>query len=294
MAGRIGSVGVFGRVRPGQKLAAVRALRQAGHVVAMIGDGVNDVQALKEADLGIAMGSGSDASRSVARVVLLDGTFAAVPQILAEGRRVIANIDRVARLFVTKTGYASVIAVVIGIAGAGYPFFPRHLTLISTFTIGVPGFFLALAPGAPRARPGFVRRVLSFAIPAGVAVGAAVLATDAIAYAMSGVSQEQARTACLLAASAMGLWVLAIVALPTARDEAGAAGAEAGLPVAARIALVVVMAACIVAAFAIPLTRKIFALALPPPSVLAAEAAIVAVAICALSLWRARADPARG
>jgi cation-transporting P-type ATPase E len=294
VADRIGSVGVFGRVRPGQKLAAVRALQQAGHVVAMIGDGVNDVQALKEADLGIAMGSGSDASRSVARVVLLDGTFAAVPQILAEGRRVIANIDRVARLFVTKTGYAAVIAVVIGIAGAGYPFFPRHLTLISTFTIGVPGFFLALAPGAPRARPGFVRRVLSFAIPAGVAVGAAVLATDAIAYAMPGVSQEQARTACLLAASAMGLWVLAIVALPSSRDEAGAAGADAGWPVAARIALVVAMAACIVAAFAIPLTRTVFSLVLPPPSVLAAEAAIVAVAICALSLWRARADPARG
>src|SRR6516225_4843848 len=140
VADRIGSVGVLGRVRPGQKLAAVRALQQDGHVVAIIGDGVNDVQALKEADLGIAMGSGSDASRSVARVVLLDGTFAAVPQILAEGRRVIANIDRVARLFVTKTGYAAVIAVVIGIAGAGYPFFPRHLTLISTFTIAVPGF----------------------------------------------------------------------------------------------------------------------------------------------------------
>ena len=293
VADRIGSVGVFGRVRPGQKLAAVRALRQAGHVVAMIGDGVNDVQALKEADLGIAMGSGSDASRSVARVVLLDGTFAAVPQILAEGRRVIANIDRVARLFVTKTGYAAVIAVVIGIAGAGYPFFPRHLTLISTFTIGVPGFFLALAPGAPRARPGFVRRVLSFAIPAGIAVGAAVLATDAIAYAMPGVSQEQARTACLLAACAMGLWVLAIVALPTSRDDDGAGGADTGWPVPARIALVVAMAACIVAAFAIPLTRKVFSLVLPPPSVLAAEAAIVAVAICALSLWRARADPGR-
>src|SRR6202034_515150 len=124
-----GSVSVFGRVRPGQKLGAVRALRQAGHVVAMIGDGVNDVQALKEDDLGIAMGSGSEASRGVARVVLLDGTFAAVPQVLAEGRRVIANIERVARVFVTKTCYAAVIAVVIGIAGAGYPFFPRHLTV---------------------------------------------------------------------------------------------------------------------------------------------------------------------
>jgi hypothetical protein len=108
------------------------------------------------------------------------------------------------------------------------------------------------------------------------------------------VSQEQARTASLIAAAAMGLWVLAIVALPTSRDDAGAAGADTGWPAAARIALVVAMAACIVAAFAIPLTRRIFALVLPPPSVLAAEAAIVAVAICALSLWRARADPSRG
>jgi cation-transporting P-type ATPase E len=278
VAARIGSVSVFGRVRPAQKLAAVRALQAAGHVVAMVGDGVNDVQALKEADLGIAMGSGSEASRSVARVVLLDGTFAAVPQILAEGRRVIANIERVARLFVTKTAYAVLIAVVIGIAGAGYPFFPRHLTVVSTLTIGVPGFFLALAAGAPRAAPGFVRRVLDFAIPSGVAVGGAVLASDAIAHAMPGVTQEQVRTASLLAAFAMGLWILALVALPP----------PAGQPAAPRIALILVMAACLAGLFAIPAARRILALELPPPSVLAAEAAVVAVAICALALWRAR------
>jgi len=278
MAARIGSVSVFGRVRPGQKLAAVRALRQAGHVVAMIGDGVNDVQALKEADLGIAMGSGSEASRGVARVVLLDGTFAAVPQVLAEGRRVIANIERVARVFVTKTCYAALIAIVIGIAGAGYPFFPRHLTLISTLTIGVPGFFLALAPGAPRARPGFTRRVLSFAVPAGVAVGAAVLATDAIAHAAPGVTQEQTQTASLLAAFAMGLWVLGLVALTAAP----------GRPKAPRLALVAAMAACLAGLFAIPAARSTFALEMPPAGVLIASAATVAVAICALTLWLAR------
>ena len=280
VAARIGSVSVFGRVRPADKLAAVRALRAAGHVVAMVGDGVNDVQALKEADLGIAMGSGSDASRSVARVVLLDGTFAAVPQILAEGRRVIANIERVARLFVTKTAYAVVIAIAIGLAGASYPFFPRHLTLISSLTIGVPGFFLALAPGAPRAQPGFVRRVLSFAVPAGVAVGAAVLATDAIAHAVAGVSAEQARTASMLAAFAMGLWILAVVALSGAPDG--------GRPRAVRLALVAAMAACLAGLFAVPAARRTFALALPPASVLLAEAAVVLIAICALALWQAR------
>jgi cation-transporting P-type ATPase E len=278
MAARIGSASVFGRVRPGQKLAAVRALREAGHVVAMIGDGVNDVQALKEADLGIAMGSGSEASRGVARVVLLDGTFAAVPQVLAEGRRVIANIERVARVFVTKTGYAAVIAIVIGVVGASYPFFPRHLTLISSLTIGVPGFFLALAPGTPRAQPGFTRRVLSFAVPAGVATGVAVLAADAIAHAMPGVTQVQAQTASLLAAFAMGLWVLGVVALT-------AAPGRAKTPV---LALIAAMAACLAALFAIPAGRSVFALQLPPASVLAAEAAVVAVAICALTLWLAR------
>jgi cation-transporting ATPase E len=298
MGARIGSVSVFGRVRPAQKLAAVRALQADGHVVAMVGDGVNDVQALKEADLGIAMGSGSEASRSVARVVLLDGTFAAVPQILAEGRRVIANIERVARLFVTKTAYAALIAIAIGFAGAGYPFFPRHLTIISTLTIGVPGFFLALAPGAPRARPGFVRRVLEFALPAGVAVAAAVLATDLIAHAAPGVTQGQARTASLLAAFAMGLWILGLVALPrsasadaagqAAVPDAGASGVSSGQPAAVRVALIAAMAACMVALFAIPAARRIFALELPPPSVLAAEAAVVLVAISALTLWRAR------
>jgi soluble P-type ATPase len=154
MRDAIGTADVFGRVRPTQKLAAVKALQAAGHVVAMIGDGVNDVQALKQADLGIAMGSGSGASRSVARVVLPDGTFAAIPQLLDEARRVIVNIERVARLFVTKTVYAAIIAVSVGAAGIAYPFFSRHLTIVSTLTIGVPGFFLALAAGAPRARPG--------------------------------------------------------------------------------------------------------------------------------------------
>jgi cation-transporting P-type ATPase E len=290
MAARIGSVSVFGRVRPGQKLAAVRALREDGHVVAMVGDGVNDVQALKEADLGIAMGSGSEASRSVARVVLLDGTFAAVPQILDEGRRVIANIERVARLFVTKTAYAALIAIAIGVVGASYPFFPRHLTIISTLTIGVPGFFLALAPGAPRARPGFVGRVLDFAIPAGIAVAVAVLVSDAIAHTMPGVSQEQTRTASLLAAFAMGLWILVLVALPAPAKDADAAPGDQGghgQRVAARVALILAMAACLALLFAVPAARNVFGLELPPWRVLVAEAAIVLVAIIALTLWRA-------
>ena len=163
----LASTNVLGRVRPEQKLAAVKALQEAGHVVAMCGDGVNDAQALKQADLGIAMARAARPAVRWLGVVLLDGTFAAIPPMLAEGRRVVANIERVASLFVTKTVYAAIIAVAVGAAGITYPFFPRHLTIISTLTIGVPGFFLALGRGAPRARPGFTRRVLAFTIPAG-------------------------------------------------------------------------------------------------------------------------------
>jgi len=264
---------VLGRVKPEQKLAGVLALQAAGHVVAMVGDGVNDVQALKQADLGIAMGSGSQASRSVARVVLLDSTFSAIPLMLAEGRRVIANIERVAGLFVTKTVYAAIIAVVIGIAGITYPFFPRHLTIISTLTIGVPGFFLALAAGAPRAQPGFTRRVLTFAIPAGVAVAVAALGSYLIARGTSGVAVTAQRTTATLAVFVAGMWVLALIARPLN---------------AAKAVLLVAMTAGMVVLLAVPAFRRIFALQLPPAQVLIASAAVVLVAIVALTVWRLR------
>jgi cation-transporting ATPase E len=269
------SSSVLGRVKPEQKLAGVQALQAAGHVVAMVGDGVNDVQALKQADLGIAMGSGSQASRSVARVVLLDGTFSAIPLMLAEGRRVIANIERVAGLFVTKTVYAALIAVVVGIAGISYPFFPRHLTIISTLTIGVPGFFLALAAGAPRARPGFTRRVLTFAIPCGVAVAVAVLGSYLIARGATGGTVTQSRTAATLAGFVVSMWVLVLIARPLSVFKVG---------------LITAMSAGMVLLLAIPVFRRIFALDLPASGVLAAGAAIVLAAIIALTVWRRRRD----
>ncbi len=152
---------VFGRVTPHQKRAMVGALQLKGHVVAMTGDGVNDALALKDADIGVAMGSGAAATRAVAQLVLLDGKFAVLPGVVAEGRRVIANIERSANLFVTKTVYATFLAIAVVIAGWKYPFLPRHLTIISTFTIGIPGFFLAIAPNKRRYIPGFVERVLA-------------------------------------------------------------------------------------------------------------------------------------
>ena len=124
----------------------------------MTGDGVNDALALKDADIGIAMGSGAPATRAVAQIVLLDGRFAAMPGVVAEGRRVIANIERVANLFVTKTVYAMLLAIAVGVARWPYPFLPRHLTIVSSLTIGIPAFFLALAPNLRRYVPGLRAR----------------------------------------------------------------------------------------------------------------------------------------
>jgi len=208
--------------------------------------------------------------------VLLDSTFASVPLILAEGRRVIANIERVAGLFVTKTAYAALIALAVGIAGIAYPFFPRHLTLISTFTIGLPGFFLALAPGAPLAHPGFTRRVLSFALPSGVTVAGAALGCYAIARNADGASVTVSRTAATLAVCAAGLWVLGLVARPLN---------------ATRILLLVVMAGGIALVPLLPLGRHVFTLEIPSARILLEGGCVVAAAIAALTLWRRLTPP---
>jgi cation-transporting ATPase E len=141
---------VFGRVTPRQKRDMVAALRRRGHSVAMTGDGVNDVLSLKEADLGIAMGSGTAATRAVAKAILLDNNFATLPSVVAEGRRVIANVERTGSLFVTKTVYVFALALAVGLVGVAFPFLPRHLTLAGSLTIGIPGFFLALEPNTTR------------------------------------------------------------------------------------------------------------------------------------------------
>jgi cation-transporting ATPase E len=204
---------VFGRVQPHQKRAMVRALQANGHTVAMTGDGVNDVLALKDADMGVAMGSGSGASRSVAQLVLLDDSFASLPRVVAEGRKVIANVERVANLFVTKSVYAAVLAFAVGLTDQQFPFFPRHLTIISSLTIGIPAFFLALAPNDKRAEPGFVQRVARFSIPAGtVAAAATFVGFDLMNDA--GVSLVEARTAALMVLFGVSMWVLVLLARP--------------------------------------------------------------------------------
>ncbi|GAB3218797.1 HAD-IC family P-type ATPase [Glycomyces halotolerans] len=214
---------IFGRVQPHQKRDFVKALQARGHTVAMTGDGVNDVLALKDSDLGIAMGSGSPAARSVAQVVLLDDEFATLPHVVAEGRRVLGNIERVSNLFLTKTVYAITLALLVGIGAVvsslqggeqlPYPFVPIHQSLINVFTIGLPAFVLALAPTFDRARPGFVSRVLRFAVPAGLACAVPTF----IVYLMSlrhGGAHIDAQTTAGITLFSIALAALAIVAKP--------------------------------------------------------------------------------
>ena len=208
---------VFGRVTPQQKRAMVGALQAHDHVVAMTGDGVNDVLALKDADVGVAMGSGSEASRSAAQIVLLDDRFATLPHVVAEGRRVIGNIERVAVLFLTKTFYSVVLALLVGLAQLPFPFVPLHVTITAWFTIGIPAFFLSLAPNHDRARSGFARRALIRAAPAGLVIGAATFAVYAVLRAdPRGASATQISTAALAVVIGIAMWVLKAVARPDA------------------------------------------------------------------------------
>ncbi len=260
----------FGRVRPDQKRAIVHALQAHGHTVAMTGDGVNDVLALKDADIGVAMGAGSPASRAVAQIVLLDNRFATLPYVVGEGRRVIGNIERVANLFLTKTVYSVLLALLVGIECLFskvlradpllYPFQPIHVTIAAWFTIGIPSFILSLAPNNERAYPGFVRRVLTSALPSGLVVGVATFASYLVAYHGRHATfqqQDQASTAALITLLMTALWVLAVVARPYQWW---------------RVALVVVSGLAYVVIFSIPLARKAFLL--DPSNVAVTSAAL--------------------
>lgn len=206
---------VFGRVRPDQKQEMVKALQANGHTVAMTGDGVNDVLALKDADIGVAMGSGSAATRAVAKIVLLDNRFATLPHVVAEGRRVIGNIERVANLFLTKTIYSAFLAILVILAAVPFPFMPIHVTITGWFTIGIPAFILALPPNHNRARPNFVRRVLRFAVPAGVVVGASSFLAYMVASGWDVPAVHvQESTAALVALIIPSSWVLFCIARP--------------------------------------------------------------------------------
>jgi cation-transporting ATPase E len=269
----------FGRVRPDQKRAMVHALQSRGHTVAMTGDGVNDVLALKDADIGVAMGSGSPASRAVAQIVLLDNKFATLPYVVGEGRRVIGNIERVSNLFLTKTVYSVLLALLVGVAGLIshwghtdpllYPFQPIHVTIAAWFTIGIPAFVLSLAPNNERARVGFVRRVMTAALPAGTVVGLSTFISYLIAYPGrdgSVAAQTQASTTALITLLIGAMWVLAVVARPYQWW---------------RIALVAASAIGYLVIFALPLAREKFML---DPSNVSLTATAVLIGLVAAAL----------
>lgn len=249
MAASLDENSVFGRVTPRQKRDMVGALQSRGHAVAMTGDGVNDVLALKDADIGVSMGSGSEATRAVAQIVLLNNSFATLPSVVAEGRRVIGNITRVATLFLTKTVYSVLLAILVVCSQVEYPFLPRHLTLLSTLTIGIPAFFLALAPNKERAKPNFVRRVMRYAIPAGTIAAAATFCTYLLARShYSGPGSLDAETsAATLTLFLVSMWVLVIIARPYTLW---------------RVCLVAAMGACFLLVLVVPWLQHFFALKL--------------------------------
>ncbi len=196
---------VFGRVTPDQKKYMVDALQQRGHTVTMTGDGVNDVLALKRADLGIAMGSGAPATRAVAQIVLMNNKWSTLPQVVFEGRRVLGNIERVSDVFLTKSIYAMVISLATGVFGVAFPFQPIQLTLVSSITIGIPGFFLALMPNTDRFRPGFFRRVLLFAVPAGLVCAISAFVSYTAVTPMTGEPVAQTYATVTLITVALGV-----------------------------------------------------------------------------------------
>ncbi|MCX5049043.1 MULTISPECIES: HAD-IC family P-type ATPase [unclassified Streptomyces] len=273
---------VFGRVTPQQKRDMVGALQSHGHTVAMTGDGVNDVLALKDADIGVSMGSGSEATRAVAQIVLLNNSFATLPSVVAEGRRVIGNITRVATLFLVKTVYSVLLAVLVVCWQVEYPFLPRHLTLLSTLTIGIPAFFLALAPNKERARPHFVRRVMRYSVPGGVVAGTATFVTYLIArhYYVGKGSLDAETSAATLTLFLISMWVLAIIARPYTWW---------------RIALVASMGVAFLFVLIVPWLQHFFALKLvgvTMPWVAVGIAAVAAVALELLWKWVDRRVPA--
>lgn len=267
-------VDVLGRVLPEQKKAIVQALHQDDHVVAMTGDGVNDALALKEADLGIAMGNAAPAAKAVAQIVLVDSRFSHLPSVVARGRQVMANMERVASLFLVKTVYSALISLGVVLTFIPFPYLPRHITYIGALTIGMPAFILALAPNTRRYIPGFLRRVVHFALPGGIAIALSVLLTAWLLPGIMGWNLKNAadllqlRDTCAIVVFVLGVLVLARVARPLNSW---------------RGVLVAVFAAAGVIGMLIPFVAHFFALALPTDS--AGWLMLAAVVLCAVVVF---------
>jgi cation-transporting P-type ATPase E len=271
---------VIGRISPDGKKKVVEALRSAGRYVAMVGDGVNDVPALKASRLGIAQGSGSQMARSVADLVLVRDDFGSVPDMVAEGRKVLRNLTRVAKLFVTKSVFAVFLIVSVGLTPTAYPLLPRHLTVAAALTIGIPGFFLALAPSAGDFRVrGFLRDVFRFSLPAGTAAGLGVLSSYTFVYQVLERPLDESRTVATTVLVIVGLYL--ILALEATTPSRGAWVLTLCCVLGGLYALVLI----------VPFVRDFYALAIPSVLSWFAAAAGAILAIGALILTDDRFIP---
>jgi cation-transporting P-type ATPase E len=265
---------VVGRISPEGKREIVQALTGAGRYVAMLGDGVNDVPALKAARLAIAQGSGAQMSRSVADLVLVSGDFAVVPTLVAEGRRALRNLQRVTKLYVTKSAFASFLILTIGITSTAYPLLPRHFSLAATLTIGVPTFFLALAPSSGPWRPeGLVRRVGRWAVPAGMIAGVGVVSGYLFALHDLAFSVLRARTVATIVLVAVGLYLVLALEAAGSRRRSTLVGAMCAS-----------LAGVFAATFALGAVRRFFELAVPTPGMIATAAVASLLAIGGLAV----------
>lgn len=283
------NVDVLGRVLPHQKKAIVQALHTQGHVVAMTGDGVNDTLALKEADLGVAMGNAAPAAKAVAQVVLVDSRFSHLPDVVARGRQVMANMERVAGLFLVKTVYSALISAGVVLLALHFPYLPRHITYIGSLTIGIPAFLLALAPNTRRYIPGFLKRVVRFAAPSGFAIAASVLATAVIAPRVLGLNLDDVVANNLIASRFI---VSNVQALVTTRSICSVIVFVLGILVLASVAkplrswrgiMVALFAAAGVAGAFIPFTAKFFEIHVPTAG--SAFTVMLIAVVLAVILW---------
>lgn len=254
---------IFGRVTPHQKKHIVKALQKRGHTVAMTGDGVNDVLALKESDCGIAMANGSEATKAVAQLVLMNSDFGALPKIVEEGRKQINNLERVAQLFLSKTVFFVGLTLVMSLLMLPYPLEPIQTSLVGSCAIGIPAFFLAMEPSKGKVKEGFLKRILTKSIPNGVSMMILTLMSFLISYYILGKPIEECRTIAVLVFLGVSLVVLLRVAIPFNKFK---------------LLLVIVMAAASFLCFIIPLARMIFSF-----TTLSLNEYLIALACIALS-----------
>lgn len=276
---------VFGRVSPHQKKNMVLGLQESGRVVAMTGDGINDALALKHADLGIAMGNAAPATKAVSRLVLLDGQFSRLPSVLAEGRKIIANIERVTHLFLTKTGFSVLMGVVLGLLAWTFPFLPRQYSTADFLMLGAPSFILAMLPNSRRYVSGYLKRALHFSVPSAVVVALCVVGLNLYERTVDHASStREFQTSSFLVLVLVGLWILCVGSRPLTRI---------------RLALVVAMYAGLVLVVVVPLSLTYHQFEVPHASLLWASLAFAFVGSVLVEInfrvhtrWLRRTQPA--